>query len=183
MMELNSVKIKMDAALTYYEKELQSIRSSRASISMLDNIFVEAYGSKTPINQLGNISTPDVGTLTIQVWDVSLIKSIENSLTESNLGINPQSDGSTIRLPIPKLSEERRLELSKVASQYSENAKVSIRNVRRDALDELKTEEKNKLITQDDQKIKSFDIQKVTDEYIKRTDDLFIVKKSEILKV
>ena len=183
MMELNSVKIKMDAALTYYEKELQSIRTSRASISMLDNIFVEAYGSKTPINQLGNISTPDVGTLTIQVWDVSLIKSIENSLTESNLGINPQSDGSTIRLPIPKLSEERRLELSKVASQYSENAKVSIRNVRRDALDELKTEEKNKLITQDDQKIKSFDIQKVTDEYIKRTDDLFIVKKNEIIKV
>ena len=183
IMNLNDIKIKMKSAVSFYEKELLSIRTSRASPSMLDNIFVEAYGSKTPIKQLSNISIPDAGTLTIQVWDVSLIKIIENSLIESNLGINPQSDGSLIRLPIPKLSEERRLELSKVASQYSENAKVSIRNVRRDSLDELKTEEKNKLISQDELKNESSDIQKITDEYIKKIDELFLIKKNEIIKV
>ena len=183
IMNLNDIKIKMKSAVSFYEKELLSIRTSGASASMLDNIFVEAYGSKTPIKQLGNISIPDAGTLTIQVWDVSLIKIIENSLIESNLGINPQSDGSLIRLPIPKLSEERRLELSKVASQYSENAKVSIRNVRRDSLDELKTEEKNKLISQDELKNESSDIQKITDEYIKKIDELFLIKKNEIIKV
>lgn len=182
-MNLNDIKIKMKSAISFYEKELLSIRTSRANVSMLDNIFVEAYGSKTPINQLSNISIPDAGTLTIQVWDVSLLKIIENSLIESNLGINPQSDGSLIRLPIPKLSEERRLELSKVASQYSENAKVSIRNVRRDSLDELKTEEKNKLISQDELKNESSDIQKITDEYIKKIDELFLIKKNEIIKV
>ena len=183
IMELNDIKIKMNSAISFYEKELLSIRTSRASASMLDNIFVEAYGSKTPINQLGNISIPEVGTLTIQVWDVSLIKVIENSLIESNLGINPQLDGALIRLPIPKLSEERRLELSKVASQYCENSKVSIRNVRRDSLDELKTAEKNKLISQDFLKKKSSDIQKITDEYIKKIDALFLIKKNEIIKV
>jgi ribosome recycling factor len=182
-MNLNDIKIKMKSAISFYEKELLSIRTSRANVSMLDNIFVEAYGSKTPINQLSNISIHDAGTLTIQVWDVSLLKIIENSLIESNLGINPQSDGSLIRLPIPKLSEERRLELSKVASQYSENAKVSIRNVRRDSLDELKTEEKNKLISQDELKNESSDIQKITDEYIKKIDELFLIKKNEIIKV
>jgi len=183
IMELNDIKIKMNAAISFYEKELLSIRTSRANASMLDNIFVEAYGSKTPINQLGNISIPDAGTLTIQIWDVSLIKVIENSLIESNLGINPQLDGALIRLPIPKLSEERRLELSKVASQYCENSKVSIRNVRRDSLDELKTAEKNKLISQDFLKKKSSDIQKITDEYIKKIDALFLIKKNEIIKV
>jgi len=183
IMNLNDIKIKMKSAINFYEKELLSIRTSRASPSMLDNIFVEAYGSKTPIKQLSNISIPDAGTLTIQVWDVSLIKIIEKSLIESNLGINPQSDGALIRLPIPKLSEERRLELSKVASQYSENAKVSIRNVRRDSLDELKTEEKNKFISQDDFKKNSSDIQKITDEYIKKIDELFLIKKNEIIKV
>ena len=183
IMELNDIKIKMNSAISFYEKELLSIRTSRANASMLDNIFVEAYGSKTPINQLGNISIPEVGTLTIQVWDVSLIKVIENSLIESNLGINPQLDGALIRLPIPKLSEERRLELSKVASQYCENSKVSIRNVRRDSLDELKTAEKNKLISQDHLKKESSDIQKITDEYIKKIDELFLIKKNEIIKV
>jgi len=183
IMELNDIRIKMNSAKNFYEKELLTIRTSRATASMLDNIFIEAYGSKTPINQLGNISIPDAGTLTIQIWDVSLIKIIEKSLIESNLGINPQSDGALIRLPIPKLSEERRLELSKVASQYSENAKVSIRNVRRDSLDELKTEEKNKFISQDDFKKNSSDIQKITDEYIKKIDELFLIKKNEIIKV
>ena len=131
-MDFNTLKIKMENAVLHHEKELSSIRTSRAHTSMLDNILVEAYGSKTPINQLGNISIPDTSTLTIQVWDNSLIKNIENSIMDSKLGINPQIDGSLIRLPIPKLSEERRNELSKVASQYAENVKVSIRNIRRE---------------------------------------------------
>ena len=182
-MQETEIKTKMDSAIGFYEKELISIRTSRANASMLENIYIDAYGSKTPINQLGNISTPDAGTLTIQVWDTSLTKSIETSLIESNLGINPQSDGALIRLPIPKLSEERRIELSKVASQYAENAKISIRNIRRDLLDDLKNQEKDKLISQDDLKKYSSDIQKTTDDYIKKIDVLLQTKKSEIIKV
>ena len=125
-MDLDDLKNKMKASVLHLEKELQSIRTSRASPSMIENIFVDAYGSQTPINQLGNISTPDPSMLTIQVWDTSLLKNIESSILESNLGINPQVDGSLIRLPIPKLSEERRNELSKIASQYSENSKISV---------------------------------------------------------
>ena len=182
-MEMNLLKSKMDNAIVYFEKELLSIRTSRANASMLENILVEAYGSKTPINQLGNINVPDSSTLTIQVWDNSLIKNIENSIIESNLGVNPQSDGNLIRLPIPKLSEERRVELTKVASQYSENAKISIRNVRRESLDELKIQEKNKEISQDDHKKFSAEIQKITDQYIKKIEDIVLNKKNEIIKV
>lgn len=182
-MEINLLKSKMDNAIVYFEKELLSIRTSRANASMLENILVEAYGSKTPINQLGNINVPDSSTLTIQVWDNSLIKNVENSIIESNLGVNPQSDGSLIRLPIPKLSEERRVELTKVASQYSENAKISIRNVRRESLDELKIQEKNKEISQDDHKKFSAEIQKITDQYIKKIEDIVLNKKNEIIKV
>ena len=182
-MDLNSLKIKMGNAISHHEKELSSIRTSRANTSMLENIYVDAYGSNTPINQLGNISVPDSSTITIQVWDNSLIKNIENSIIDSKLGINPQTDGSLIRLPVPKLSEERRNELSKVASQYSENAKISIRNVRRDGMDELKIEEKEKKISQDDHKKQSSEIQKLTDSYIDTIDKITAIKKEEILKV
>ena len=127
-MEIDDLKTKMDSSVQHLEKEFQTIRTSRANPTMLENIFIDAYGSKTPLNQLGNISSPDSSMLTIQVWDSNLIKNIENSILESNLGINPQVDGSLVRLPIPKLSEERRNELTKIASQYAENYKVSIRN-------------------------------------------------------
>ena len=122
-------------------------------------------------------------TLTIQVWDISLIKNIENSIIESNLGINPQTDGSLIRLPVPKLSEERRVELSKVASQYSENSKISIRNIRREFIDELKEEEKEKLISQDESKKLSSEIQLITDEYVKKIEKIVSIKKIDIVKV
>ena len=182
-MDIKLVNEKMDNAILFYEKELSSIRTSRANASMLENINVDAYGSKTPINQLGNINIPDASTIAIQVWDTSLLKNIESAIIESKLGINPQTDGGIIRLPIPKLSEERRLELSKVASQYAENAKISIRNIRRDFLDELKTDEKEKLISQDEQKRISNEIQKITDDYIKRIEDIVLIKKNEIIKV
>ena len=145
---------KMQSAIDHFEKELNSLRTSRANPSMLENLFVDAYGSKTPINQLGNISVPDASTLTIQVWDNSLVKSIENSILDSNLGINPQIDGSLIRLPIPKLSEERRNELSKIASEFSENSKVAIRNIRREFIDAQKKQKKESNISEDELKKK-----------------------------
>ncbi len=182
-MDLNSLEIKMGNAISHHEKELTSIRTSRANTSMLANIYVDAYGTKTPINQLGNISVPDSNTITIQVWDKSLIKNIEMSIIDSKLGINPQTDGLLIRLPVPKLSEERRNELSKVAAQYAENAKISIRNIRRDGMDELKLEEKDKKISQDEHKKQSSEIQKLTDNYIDSIDKITSIKKEEILKV
>ena len=139
---MSDLENKMNSAVSHYEKELNTLRTSRANPSMLNNIFVEAYGSKTPLNQLGNISVQDASTITIQVWDVSLLKSIESSISESNLGINPQTDGQIIRLPIPKLSEERRKEIIKIASEFAENAKVTIRNIRRDFIEISKSEKK-----------------------------------------
>ena len=182
-MDYDTLNSKMKNAILHYEKELASIRTSRASNSMLDNILVDAYNSKTPISQLANISVPDSSTLTIQVWDNSLIKNIETSIIESNLGINPQTDGNIIRLPIPKLSEERRVELTKIASQYSESAKISIRNIRRDSIDEFKLAEKEKKISQDDLKKHTTEIQKITDDYIKKIEEIALAKKNEILTV
>ena len=174
---------KMAAAVMHYEKELNSLRTSRANPSMLDNIYIEAYGSKTPLNQLGNISVQDASTITIQVWDSSLIKSIENSIAESNLGINPQTDGQLIRLPIPKLSEERRIEIIKVASEFAENSKVTIRNIRRDFIEISKNEKKDSNLSEDDLKRKLNQIQKITDNFIEKIDKILELKKTDILKV
>tara|TARA_E500000178_G_scaffold355618_1_gene428912 strand:- start:3968 stop:4510 length:543 start_codon:yes stop_codon:yes gene_type:complete len=174
---------KMNSAVSHYEKELNTLRTSRANPSMLNNIFVEAYGSKTPLNQLGNISVQDASTITIQVWDVSLLKSIESSISESNLGINPQTDGQIIRLPIPKLSEERRKEIIKIASEFAENAKVSIRNIRRDFIEISKSEKKNSNLSEDELKRKMNVIQKSTDNNIDKIDKILEEKKIDILKV
>ena len=182
-MNLQDLDIKMASTIEHYEKELQTIRTSRANPTMLENIFIDAYGSKTPVNQLGNISTPDSSMLTIQVWDVSLIKNIENSILESNLGINPQIDGALIRLPIPKLSEERRNELTKIASQYAENSKISIRNIRRDFIEVKKREKKDSNLSEDELKKFLSDAQIYTDKYIENIDRILEQKKSDIMKV
>tara|TARA_B100000579_G_scaffold369459_1_gene330912 strand:+ start:567 stop:1115 length:549 start_codon:yes stop_codon:yes gene_type:complete len=182
-MNLDDLKNKMDVSVAHLEKEFQTIRTSRANPSMLENIYVDAYSSKTPLNQLGNISTPDPSMLTIQVWDTSLLKVIETSILESNLGINPQIDGAIIRLPIPKLSEERRNELSKIASQYAENSKISIRNIRRDFIESKKNEKKNSIISEDELKKFLNDVQKITDEHILNIDKTLEQKKEDILKV
>jgi len=182
-MNENDLKNKMQNAISHLEKEFLSIRTSRANLNMLDNIFAEAYGGKTPLNQLGNISVPEPSTLTIQVWDTSLIKNVENAILNSNIGINPQTDGSLIRLPIPKLSEERRTELTKIASQYAENSKIVIRNIRRDYLDYKKDQKKNSEISEDELKQSSNLVQKITDNHISRVDILLDSKKSDILKV
>ena len=182
-MNIDEINNKMDDTIKHLEKELQTIRTSRASPSMLENIFVDAYGSKTAINQLGNISAPDSSLLTIQVWDTSLLKNIENAILESNLGINPQVDGALIRLPIPKLSEERRKELTKIASQYAESSKISIRNNRRDFIESKKTQKKESLISEDELKKFLNEAQTYTDEYINNIEKILEQKKSDILKV
>ena len=180
MIDLES---KMNSAVLHYEKELNTLRTSRANPSMLDSIFVDAYDTKTPLNQLGNISIQDASTITIQVWDVSLIKSIENSITESNLGINPQVDGQIIRLPIPKLSEERRKEIIKIASEIAENSRITIRNIRRDFIENSKNEKKSSNLSEDDLKRKINEIQKITDNNIEKIDKILEAKKIDILKV
>ncbi len=180
---MSDLDSKMGSAVLHFEKELNSLRTSRANPSMLDNIFVEAYGAKTPLNQLGNISILDANTITIQIWDLSLIKSIENAITESNLGINPQTDGQLIRLPIPKLSEERRKELIKIASEFAENSKVTVRNIRRDFIETSKNEKKNSNLSEDELKRKINDIQKTTDNNIEKIDKILETKKVDILKV
>ena len=182
-MDLKDLDIKMAGSIEHFEKELQTIRTSRANPAMLENIFIDAYGSKTPLNQLGNISSPDSSMLTIQVWDVNFIKSIENSILESNLGINPQVDGALIRLPIPKLSEERRNELTKIASQYAENSKVSIRNIRRDFIEIKKREKKESQLSEDELKKFLSEAQNYTDKYISSIDKILEQKKSDIMKV
>ena len=180
---MSDLDSKMSSAVLHFEKELNSLRTSRANPSMLDNIFVDAYGSKTPLNQLGNISILDASTISIQIWDTSLIKSIESAISESSLGINPQTDGQLIRLPIPKLSEERRKEIIKIASEFAENSKVTIRNIRRDFIDSSKKEKKESNLSEDELKKSINQIQKVTDQYIEKIDKILETKKTDILKV
>ena len=182
-MNLDELNNKMDNSLKHLEKEFLTIRTSRASPNMLENIFVNAYGSNTPLSQLGNISTPDSSMLTIQIWDTSLLKNIESAILESNLGINPQIDGSLIRLPVPKLSEERRSELTKIASQYSENSKISIRNIRRDFIENKKNEKKEGILSEDELKKFLNDAQNSTDKYIINIEKLLEQKKIDIMKV
>ena len=180
---MSNLENKMNSAVSHFEKELNSLRTSRANPSMLDNILVDAYGSRTPLNQLGNISVQDASTITIQVWDSSLIKTIEDAITESNLGINPQTDGQLIRLPIPKLSEERRKEIIKIASEFAENSRVAIRNIRRDFIETSKNEKKDLNLSEDDLKRKLNEIQKITDNNIEKIEQILELKKTDILKV
>ena len=174
---------KMEESLSSLMKDLSTIRTGRAHTSMLDLIKVEVYGQQTPINQVGTISVSDPQTLSIQVWDNNNIKFCEKALRESDLNLNPIVDGQIIRIPVPKLSEDRRKELSKVVNQQSEKNKISIRNIRRNGMDFLKAEEKNKNISEDESKKLSNDLQKLTDEYIKKIESKIKEKEQEILKV
>ena len=180
---MTEVESKMSSAVTHFEKELNSLRTSRANPAMLESIFVDSYGSKTPLNQLGNITVQDASMLTIQIWDTSLIKAVEKAITDSNLGINPQVDGQIIRLPIPKLSEERRKEIIKIASEFAENSKVTIRNIRRDFIENSKNEKKESNLSEDELKRKINEIQKTTDSNIDKIEKILEIKKNDIMKV
>ena len=181
--EFNSYEEKMDKTLNNLKKEYLGLRTGRASASLLEPVFVEAYGGKVPINQVGNISVPESRLITVQVWDESLIQSVEKAIRNSELGLNPMIEGNNIRVPIPELSQERRIEIVKVASKYSEEAKITVRNIRRDAMDKIKDEEKQKSISKDDSFQFSEKIQKLTDKYVDKIENIFEDKQKDILKV
>ncbi len=176
-------KNRMEKTIESLKADFGSLRAGRAHISLLDGIMVEAYGSMTPLSQVGTISVPDARTLSVSVWDRGLAKAVEKAIMESDLGLNPSSDGQLIRIPIPPLSEERRRELSKVAGKYAEASKVAIRNIRRDALDEVKKLKKDNLISEDDEKKYENEVQKLTDDATKKIDELLAQKEKDILQV
>lgn len=179
----NDAKNRMEKTIESLKNDFGTLRAGRAHVSLLDGIMVEAYGSMTPLAQVGTISVPDARTLSVSVWDRSLAKAVEKAIMESDLGLNPSSDGQLIRIPVPPLSEERRRELSKVAGKYAENAKVAVRNIRRDALDEVKKLKKDNQISEDEEKRFENEIQKLTDEATKKADDLLAQKEKDILQV
>ncbi len=177
----NLINQKMDKAIISYQNDLNGIRAGRASINMLDTIKVEVYGNKTPLNQVGNISVPEARLIIISIWDANNVSIVEKAIRESNLGLNPMIEGNLIRIPIPPLSEERRKELSKVASQIAENSKIAIRNIRRDIIEDIRKNHKNSEIS-DDEKHKSENIvQKITDDYINNIEKILLKKQSEII--
>ena len=180
---IDEYKNKMENTLKIFHEELLRLRTGRATPSLLEPIFVEAYNSKMKISELGTVNAPEPKLLTVQVWDKSMVQNVEKSIRESELGLNPSTDGQLIRVPLPDLTEERRLELTKVASKFSEDAKISIRNIRRDAMDKIKEEQKNNLISEDEQKTFFDDIQKITDEKIKEIESVFEDKKKEIMRI
>ena len=181
--ELNIYEEKMSKTLEVLKREFSGLRTGRASVSLLDPIIVDAYGSKVPISQVSNVSVPEARLITVQVWDESQVASVENAIRNSDLGLNPMSEGNVIRIPIPELSEERRIEIVKIASKYSEDSKVVIRNIRRDAMEKIKNSEKNKEISKDESFQFSEDVQKITDKFIGLIDSLFQEKEKDILKV
>jgi ribosome recycling factor len=181
--DLDDLSRRMDGALQALRREFAGLRTGRASAALLDPIAVEAYGSTMPINQVGTVGVPEPRLLTVQVWDKSMVKAVEKAIRESGLGLNPQSDGMLIRVPIPELSEERRRELAKIAAKYTEQARVAVRNVRRDGMDQLKKAEKQHEISQDEHKQQADKIQVMTDEHIKAVDDTMAAKEAEILQV
>ena len=174
---------RMDKALEHLDEEFASVRAGRANAKVLDRITVEYYGSETPLNGVATISAPDARTLIIQPWDTKLLKDIQKAIQTSDLGINPQNDGASIRLSFPQLTEERRKELVKQIHKYAENGKVAVRNIRRDAMEAFKKKEKASEITEDDLKQAEKDLQKLTDESCKKLDELLAKKEKDLLAV
>ena len=183
MFQTNNYDSKMKKTLDVFNKELNSLRTGRANANMLDLIRVEVYGQKMPINQLGTITTPEARTINIQVWDLNNVNFVDAAIKKSELGLNPQIDGQLIRLPIPDLSEERRNEMKKMIKTMGEKCKVSIRNIRREANDELKNLLKKKEISEDDEKKFEKEVQISTDDHIKIIDEKVVSKEKEIMTI
>jgi len=174
---------RMDGAVEVLNKEFAGLRTGRASAGLLEPVLVSAYGSDMPINQVGNVTIPEPRMLAVQVWDKGLVSAVEKGIRDSGLGLNPAVDGQTVRVPIPPLTEERRAELTKVAARYAEDARVSVRNVRRNAMDALKQAEKDGDISQDEQRGKQDEVQKLTDGFVKKIDDALASKEQDIMQV
>ncbi|MEO0542554.1 MAG: ribosome recycling factor [Pseudomonadota bacterium] len=181
--DMADIERRMEGAITAFSSDLGGLRTGRASANLLDPITVEAYGSPTPINQVANVTVPEPRMLAVNVWDKSMVGAVEKAIRESSLGLNPMTDGSTVRVPLPELNEERRKELVKVAHQYAENARIAVRHVRRDAMDTLKKLEKDGDLGQDESRGKADSVQKATDSFIERIDGLLGKKEEEILQV
>ncbi len=180
---MNELRRRMDGALEALRREFAGLRTGRASAHLLDPVVVKAYGGEMPLVQVGTVNVPEPRMITIQVWDRSLVSAVEKAIRDSNLGLNPQTDGQLVRLPIPELSQERRQELTKLAHKYAEQGRVAVRNVRRDGMDTLKKLEKDGKISQDEHRTRTDDVQKLTDDHIKKVDEALALKEKEILQV
>lgn len=181
--DIGNLKRRMEGAHEVLRKEFGGLRTGRASASLVEPIQVMAYGSAMPMNQVGTVGVPEPRLITVQVWDKSLVQAVEKAIRDAGLGLNPQTEGTLIRVPIPELSQERRQELSKVAHKYAEQARVAVRNVRRDGMEHLKRQEKDHEISEDEHRKKSDEIQKLTDGSIKKIDETLAQKEKEIMQV
>ena len=174
---------RMDKAIAVLKDEFGSLRTGRANSALLDQVTVEAYGSTMPINQVGAVSVPEPRSITVSVWDKGLVVSVEKAIRNAGLGLNPVVEGQNLRIPIPALTEERRKDLAKLAGKYAEQQRIAVRNVRREAMDDLKKSEKDTVISQDEHKRLEVEVQKITDEAVKRVDEALKTKEHEIMQV
>ena len=177
------IRRRMEGALNVLQQEFAGVRTGRAAVGLLEPIMVDAYDGKMPLVQVGTIGVPDPRTLSVQVWDKSLVQKVEKAILESGLGLNPATEGQTLRVPIPSLTEERRTELTKIAGKYAEDSRIALRNVRRHAMDDLKRAEKDHEISKDEHHTFATDIQGLTDEYVKKIDGVLEIKEKEIMQV
>jgi ribosome recycling factor len=180
---ISKYRDRMEKAVVALKEEFASLRTGRASTSLLDQVVVQAYGGQVPISQVGAVSVPEPRSISISVWDKGLVVSVEKAIRASGLGLNPVVEGQNLRIPIPPLTEERRKDLAKLAGKYTETQRIAARNVRRDAMDDLKKAEKDGVISQDEQKRMEVEVQKITDEAIKRIDEALKIKEQEIMHV
>ena len=181
--DANDLKRRMDGAVDVLSNEFSGLRTGRASASLLDPIHVDAYGSSIPLNQVASVSVPEPRMLSVQVWDGGMVKAVEKAIRDAGLGLNPMTDGGSIRIPLPDLNEERRQELTKVAGKYAESARIAVRNVRRDGMESVKKMQKDGDITEDELKKYSEDIQKMTDKVVETIDSALSDKEKDILTV
>ena len=181
--DIDDLQRRMEGATASLKKDFQGLRTGRANSQLLDGIMVDVYGAMMPINQVATVSVPEPRMLSVQVWDKDNVKPVEKSVRESDLGLNPQLDGQLLRIPLPDLSEDRRIELSKIAAKYAENTKIAVRNVRRDGMDKLKKMEKGSQLSQDDKRIYDEEIQSLTDRTVIQIDEMLSKKEEEIMQV
>ncbi len=181
--DLDDIKRRMEGSVASLKMEFMGLRAGRATTAMLEPIMVEAYGSKMPINQVGNISVPEPRMLTVTVWDASMTAAVEKAIRESDLGLNPMAEGALIRVPVPNLSEERRKDMVKVAGRYAESARVAVRNVRRDGIEAIRKAEKEGLLSEDERHSEEAEMQKLTDSFVKLIDVSLASKEAEIIQV
>ncbi len=181
--DMNDLIRRMDGAIEVLRKEFAGLRTGRATPSLLEPVTVEAYGSEMPLSQLATISVPEPRMLSVQVWDKTMVKTVEKAILNADLGLNPMADGQFVRVPIPELNEERRQELSRVAAKYAEQERIAVRNVRRDGMDTLKRMEKEGDLSQDEHHLWSEEVQSITDEHVTKIDEMLRAKQEEIMQV